>query len=81
MAKSKKKGVSMDQDIPDNAIIISMEFKPKLDKYCQVTFGKSFDEAFDDRLAKCANEFVEGIKAHIKEAEKAFGKDYLEIKE
>lgn len=71
----------MNQEISDNAIIISMEFKSKLDKYCQKTFGKSFDEAFEDRMAKCASEFVDGIKAHIKDAEKIFGKDYLEIKD
>lgn len=69
----------MAEKITEGAIIISAKFKPKLDLYCQRTFGKNFDQAFEDRMALCAKEFVEKIKNHIKEAEGIYNKDYLKI--
>ena len=63
------------------SFIQSLQILCKLEKYCQDNFGISFMEKMENRILQIRKEFTDNILEQIKEAEKVYKKDYLEIKE
>lgn len=53
----------------------------KIEMYCKRNFGVSFMIKMEERISQVREEFTVNILKHIEDAEKIYGKDYLEIEE